>query len=337
MATAQAGLQQAEEDLARVKESTGAVFAQRSAQVASAQAALANAQEELDTLLKGPDPATVELRRLQVEIARSALADAQRRLESATLKAPFAGVVAQVQAEEGVQIGASTIAVVVLDPSQVEISASVDETDVARVRVGQEAQVTLEAIGQVPLRGRVVAISPVARVQQGVVSYDVTLALSLPQVGQGSGAGVQAGGGQRPSAPAGATGGAGGGAGQPFGRRPQGAAGATGAPAGAGFLALGIREGMTVSARIIIDQKENALVVPARAVRTEGGKQVVEVIQADGKRALREVKVGMSGDQGVEIVEGLQEGETIVVPTVTTASRQPAFGPGMGPGGFRVR
>ncbi|MFN3974610.1 MAG: HlyD family efflux transporter periplasmic adaptor subunit [Dehalococcoidia bacterium] len=334
LATAQEALRQAEADLARAKDSANAILAQRAAQVASARAALASAQEDLEKLLKGPDPATLEARRLQVEIAKASLADAQRRLENATLKAPFAGVIAQVQAEAGVQIGASTIAVEVIDPSQVEIQASVDETDVARLRFGQEAQVSVEALGQFPLRGRIVSISPVARVQQGVVSYDVTLALTIPQTGQTPGAPPQAGSGQRPPPGAIPSGGAG-----RTGQRPPSGAGTPASSVGAGFLAVGLREGMTVSARIIVEQKEGVLVVPARAVRTEGGKRVVEVVQADGKRVLKEVQVGTSGDQGVEIIAGLQEGETVVVPTATgqRTTTQPTFRGGVGPGGFGVR
>ncbi|MCS7206995.1 MAG: HlyD family efflux transporter periplasmic adaptor subunit [Dehalococcoidia bacterium] len=337
LATAQAVLAQAEADLARIRESSDAILLQRAAQVAAARASLASAQDELDKLLKGPDPLTLEARRLQVEVAKASLAQAQQRLENATLKAPFAGVVAQVQAEVGMPMSASTIAVVVVDPSQVEINAAVDETDIARLRVGQEAQVTIEALGPVPLRGRVVALSPVARVQQGVVSYEVTLALTAPQADQASGASAQTGAGQRPQ-PGGQGGVPGGGAGPRFGQRPGGI-GAPAEAAGLGFLALGLREGMTVSARIIIQQKEGVLVVPARAVRTEGGKRVVEVVLPDGKRALREVTVGLTGDQGVEIIAGLQEGETVVVPTTTSSSRtlQPPFGQGMGPGGLRVR
>jgi HlyD family secretion protein len=296
LVVAQAALERAEAEVARLQGGGRAMLLQRAAQVASARAALVAAQEEMDRLLQGPDPLVVEVRRLSVEAAKANLADIELRLAEATLRAPFRGVVAHVQAEEGVAIGATTPAVALLDPSRVEATVGVDETDIARIRLGQEALVAIEPLGPTPLRGRVIGLSPVARVQQGVVSYEVTLALAPPQGGP------------------------------PLAEE--------------GFLALGLREGMTVSARILLEQKEGVLIVPPRAVRREGGKTVVEVLDANGKRVVREVRVGLTGDQGVEVVEGLSAGERVVIPSAATG--RPGRDPettvsAFGPRGIRVR
>jgi HlyD family secretion protein len=97
--------------------------------------------------------------------------------------------------------------------------------------------------------------------------------------------------------------------------------------------ARGLRPGMTATASIVTAAKEDAVVVPNRAVRTQGRNRVVEVLEVDGKTASRPVQVGMANDQVSEILSGLQPGDKVVIPSTTTAqARVPGFG-GPGPGG----
>ncbi len=94
--------------------------------------------------------------------------------------------------------------------------------------------------------------------------------------------------------------------------------------------------GMTASALITIDEKNDVLVVPLRAVRRQGRDQVVDTLTADGKSTTRVVKTGVQNDQLVEITDGLQEGDQIMIASTTT--RAPNAGPGGGPvpGGGRA-
>ncbi len=100
---------------------------------------------------------------------------------------------------------------------------------------------------------------------------------------------------------------------------------------------VGLKAGMTASAAITVQRKENVLLVPTRAVRRTGGRQVVEVM-VDGQTELRVVAVGMSDGQQTEITSGLEEGEAVVVQmttsttttTTTGPQRQIGIGPGMG-------
>ncbi|MBI2953546.1 MAG: efflux RND transporter periplasmic adaptor subunit [Chloroflexi bacterium] len=102
-----------------------------------------------------------------------------------------------------------------------------------------------------------------------------------------------------------------------------------------------IRPGMTANVAVEITRRENILLVPNRAVRSQGRNRVVEVM-VDGKPESRTVTVGMSNDQFTEVSNGLQEGDTVVLPTTTTtAPRVPGaanFGgmPGGMPGGIFV-
>jgi HlyD family secretion protein len=83
----------------------------------------------------------------------------------------------------------------------------------------------------------------------------------------------------------------------------------------------GIRGGMTASAEIIYEQRRNALLVPNRAIRTRGRSRIVEVVLADGSTQARRVRIGMSNDQYSEVLEGLQEGERVLIPVTTTTPR----------------
>jgi RND family efflux transporter MFP subunit len=76
-----------------------------------------------------------------------------------------------------------------------------------------------------------------------------------------------------------------------------------------------LRPEMTTHARIVIEEKKDVLVVPNNAVRFEGGKNVV-YLKAGSKEELREVKPGIRDDRYTEILAGLSEGETIVIPVL---------------------
>jgi multidrug efflux pump subunit AcrA (membrane-fusion protein) len=77
------------------------------------------------------------------------------------------------------------------------------------------------------------------------------------------------------------------------------------------------------------------LLAPLRAVRRQGREQVVDVPGPDGgKPVSRVVKTGVQNDQFVEITDGLQEGDQIVISGTTT--RAPTGGRGL-PGGGPVQ
>jgi len=72
-----------------------------------------------------------------------------------------------------------------------------------------------------------------------------------------------------------------------------------------------LRPEMTASVTIFLDAKTGVLAIPAKAVKRERGKNVVYVIQG-GEPQPREVKVGWKDGTWIEVVSGLQEGETIL-------------------------
>jgi len=75
---------------------------------------------------------------------------------------------------------------------------------------------------------------------------------------------------------------------------------------------LALRLGMGANLRIITLEKEGVLLVPNRAIQPIGRRRVVKVV--DG-RSVREVEVitGLSNESETEIVEGLAEGQKILI------------------------
>lgn len=77
---------------------------------------------------------------------------------------------------------------------------------------------------------------------------------------------------------------------------------------------INLRPGLNATCEFIVMSKSDVLIAPSQAVQHEGEKTFVKIKAAkpDQRPARREVKVGETGDNGVEILEGLKEGEEVV-------------------------
>jgi RND family efflux transporter MFP subunit len=76
--------------------------------------------------------------------------------------------------------------------------------------------------------------------------------------------------------------------------------------------AVYLRPDMTAHARIIVEEKQNVLVIPTRAITYEDGRFFVVVSGGEGPQK-REVKVGIRDERMTEVLSGLREGETILL------------------------
>ncbi len=148
-----------------------AAIANAEAQLAQAQLALYEAQHPIAQ-------ETLALAELTITRAEQALAIAQENLTRTTLTAPFNGVVAAVNFSVGEWAAPGAPVVELLDVSHWRVETkNVGELEIARVQVGQDVDVRINAFRGETLHGRVVTISPVAVVQQGDTTYTLMIEL----------------------------------------------------------------------------------------------------------------------------------------------------------------
>ncbi len=148
------------------------------ASLQAAQASIDQAQAELNRLFEGPSDLEVARAQVQIDQAQLALNQAVERFRMATLVAPFAGVVAEVNIQPGAVTPVNRPAVVLVDASRLHVEVNVDELDVARLVVGQPVRVTLDALPGAVVEGQVTQIALSATNDRGVVTYAVRIDLA---------------------------------------------------------------------------------------------------------------------------------------------------------------
>jgi HlyD family secretion protein len=159
VAKAEDALQEAQEDLAAFQAGPDPLELDKAeTQVAQAEYALQKAQAELAEIQAGPDPKDIEVAQAQVVAAQADLEEAQAALEAATMVAPFDGTVIDVGAEVGDLIFSNLVVVTLADLSHLEVKALVDEMDISQVEIGQEAEITFDALSGKRFSGRVLSV-----------------------------------------------------------------------------------------------------------------------------------------------------------------------------------
>ncbi|MCZ6707230.1 MAG: HlyD family efflux transporter periplasmic adaptor subunit [Chloroflexi bacterium] len=138
--------------------------------LASARASLTAAEARLDQSLNGDDLATT-LQQYEVRLAELSLAAVIERVDGLVLVAPRAGIVGAINVATGDTVAAGQVGFVVADPDAVEIALTVSETDFQSIEAGQLGLAQFDALDDAQFVIRVVSISSVPDVAQGVVTY----------------------------------------------------------------------------------------------------------------------------------------------------------------------
>jgi macrolide-specific efflux system membrane fusion protein len=84
-----------------------------------------------------------------------------------------------------------------------------------------------------------------------------------------------------------------------------------------------LKTGMTAQVYIVQASAKDALTIPSSALqgRGRGGQYVVKVLGKDGNVEERHVKIGINTNVSAQVLEGLNEGEKVVVAEATAADR----------------
>ncbi len=140
-------------------------------------------KQKLADLTPSDDNLDVRSAKLSVQQRENALADAQQSLADYTITAPFDGTMASVSVDIGasaVMASANTssaLGTIVTDKKLAQVT--INESDITKVRLGQKAVMTFEAIDGLEVSGDVVEINTLGTVTSGVVTYKAKLAFSV--------------------------------------------------------------------------------------------------------------------------------------------------------------
>ncbi len=156
------------------------------AEVAIAQASLAEAQAEWEILQNGPDPVEVALAEAQLANAEAQLAKAQNDLadgiaaqDEINLKAPFDGTVLTVDAKVGDSV--QGVVITMADLTQPYLEIFLDETDLDKIALGYAVDVVFDALPEDSFTGAVVQIDPTLYTSQGISAIRALVRLEDPQ------------------------------------------------------------------------------------------------------------------------------------------------------------
>lgn len=143
--------------------------------------ALATAQAAADRAA-----AALESAKAQVEQARAALEMDRINLAKALIRSPIEGTVLARKVEPGQTVAASFQAPVLFtlaqDLTKMELHVDVDEADVGRVAVGQDASFTVDAYPGEEFPSKVSEVRNAAKTVSGVVTYETVLSADNPKL-----------------------------------------------------------------------------------------------------------------------------------------------------------
>ena len=229
------------------------------------------------------DLARVDLRSFEESLAQAqaALNQSEELLDKTRIRSPIDGIVIQIDVKVGETVIAGTTNIpgstmmVIADRSETLTEVQVDEADIAQVTEGQRADVYPAAHPDTPLAGSVQSIASVARQAQGQQSLTFLVKILLDDQDE-----------------------------------------------------IRIRPGMSVRADIYTETSDETISVPVQAVQYEDEigldedsdnardaeeEKAYVFVFADGKAIRRDVKTGISSDSDQQILEGLNEGEKVVI------------------------
>lgn len=140
------------------------------ADFALAKAQLEDAQREWERLKDGPDPSDVAAAQAKVDAA-------QATVNSMMIIAPFDGEILAVLTSPDNLADSGDAAIVIVNPATLKVEAMVDESDISRVSVGNDAAITMDTLPDTTLTGHVSMIDPIGSSVSGLVKYTVVVTL----------------------------------------------------------------------------------------------------------------------------------------------------------------
>ncbi|HSV32447.1 MAG TPA: efflux RND transporter periplasmic adaptor subunit [Atribacteraceae bacterium] len=239
------------------------------------------AAKSLEELLKGAEPEDITLAEARLSQAQADLEIARDDVAATTIRSPIRGTLIEMIVKIGNTIdpmgSTGRQLAVVSDLVTMRAVVPVNEIDIPRVRIGQEAFITLDALPGERFLGEVTNIAFEGKVIDNIVTFEVTTHVPNPD----------------------------------------------------GIL----RTGMTADVEIVLERRENVLLLPLEVLQEGPEGSNVLLLDGEGNAVTRQVRTGLRSETLVEIMDGLREGEEVVLPQAGFFQPNSAYPPG----GMRVR
>ncbi len=189
--SAQASLTTAQDNYNRFKQlrDEGVInnidFNTRRLELDRAKEALKGSEQKLNLLKAGSRYEQVLASKAEVDRTAATLANAQTRFRDLTIRAPFTGIVSQRFAQAGsfvsptstTQGDSATSSSILLLIDRLEVLATVAESDIARIQVGQSVAITTTAFPDKTFKGKVRLVAPEAVQENGITQFQVRIQL----------------------------------------------------------------------------------------------------------------------------------------------------------------
>ncbi len=142
--------------------------------ISTAQAALNEAQAKLNLQKAPPRAEDIAAAQATIATAKAALDSAQNDYNNNIIFAPLSGTIGSVDAKIGENVAAGRAIITLLNKSLLHVESNISESSIAKVEVGQDVDMTLDALS--PDRhfsGKIISIDPASTVVSGVINYRV--------------------------------------------------------------------------------------------------------------------------------------------------------------------
>jgi HlyD family secretion protein len=189
----------------------------------------------------------------QLEVAKDNLKIVETNIRDHFIFAPFNGIVGVKEREVGEVVGSGQTILSLYNLEKLNAQVEVAENDIPELKVGQEAIITLDALPQEELKGKITKIAGAPNSDTRL--FDVHIA---------------------------------------FDKIPS-----------------GVKPGLFLRGKILIDKRKNIITVPTQALLKEGSEYFVFVVE-DNRAVKQKVELGDRTEEKVEVVSGVEVGMKVI-------------------------
>jgi HlyD family secretion protein len=143
--------------------------------VQNANNAVARAEKDLANTVSGTDTNRIKSQKAIVAQAVSRVASARAQAAKNVLSAPFSGVVTEVNVTAGELSSMTKPAISIISDNAFQVKVKIAEVDIAKMKIGNTATVTLDAYRDQEFAAVLSRIDPSATIEGGVPRYGAVL------------------------------------------------------------------------------------------------------------------------------------------------------------------